>query len=122
MPSSNIPIGKFPKTLRLLRKKEFERAFREGRQVRTKRFRFQVRRNDLPYPRLGLAVGLRAAKKAVDRNRIKRLCRETFRLHRDGIPAGWDIVANPTVSKSRWTLEEVAEDFRKLGETLEKWS
>lgn len=39
-------------------------------------------------PRLGLAISKKCAKRAVDRNRIKRIVRESFRLHRrEGMPA-----------------------------------
>lgn len=37
--------------------------------------------------RLGMAVGARVAGGAVERNRIRRLVREFFRLHRQELPA-----------------------------------
>lgn len=36
--------------------------------------------------RLGLVVGKRLMKRAVDRNRVKRVARERFRLIRDQLP------------------------------------
>ena len=44
-----------------------------------------------PGPRLGLAISARAVPRAVSRNRIKRLARETFRARRGALPAA-DIV------------------------------
>ena len=41
--------------------------------------------NTLPHPRLGLAVG-RAVGSAVERNRAKRLVRESFRLSQEELP------------------------------------
>jgi ribonuclease P protein component len=39
--------------------------------------------NELQHPRLGTAVSIKAAGNAVQRNRIKRLVRESFRLHHE---------------------------------------
>ena len=44
--------------------------------------------NALPYTRFGFVVGRRVAKKAVDRNRIKRRLREIVR--RLAVRQGWD--------------------------------
>lgn len=41
---------------------------------------------DQPLPRLGLAIGKKVANRAVDRNRLKRLIRETFRCSRPVLP------------------------------------
>lgn len=43
--------------------------------------------NTLQHPRLGLAVAKRQAKLAVERNRVKRNLRESFRDHAAGLPA-----------------------------------
>ncbi|MDV6328507.1 ribonuclease P protein component [Idiomarina sp. PL1-037] len=47
--------------------------------------------NELGHPRIGVTVSKKRAKRAVDRNRIKRQIRETFRLRQHKIPA-FDIV------------------------------
>lgn len=47
--------------------------------------------NDKGVPRIGVTVSKKRAKRAVDRNRIKRQIRETFRLKQHKIPA-FDIV------------------------------
>ncbi len=40
-----------------------------------------LKRNGLGHPRLGLCVSRRVSKKAVERNRIKRAIRESFRRY-----------------------------------------
>lgn len=47
--------------------------------------------NELGHPRIGVTVSKKRARRAVDRNRIKRQIRETFRLRQHKIPA-FDIV------------------------------
>ena len=43
--------------------------------------------NESGAPRLGLAVAVRAAGGAVARNRLRRIIRESFRLHQHELPA-----------------------------------
>jgi ribonuclease P protein component len=43
--------------------------------------------NEAGEARLGMAVGIRAAGNSVRRNRIRRLIRESFRMHRQELPA-----------------------------------
>jgi ribonuclease P protein component len=50
--------------------------------------------NELDYPRIGLSVS-RKVGGAVVRNRWKRLLREAFRLSREELPAGVDLVVIP---------------------------
>ncbi len=47
--------------------------------------------NQVAPARLGMAVAKKVAKRAVDRNRLKRLARESFRQHKHSL-AGFDIV------------------------------
>jgi ribonuclease P protein component len=63
------------------------------------------RSNGLPLPRLGLAISKKCAPRAVDRARLKRIVRESFRQHRAGL-SGWDVVVMcargaPTLSNQR---------------------
>ena len=50
-------------------------------------FSVRYRANELGQPRLGLAISKRVSKRAVERNRIKRLVRESFRRIRLELPA-----------------------------------
>ena len=54
-------------------------------------FSVRYRQNELGHARLGLAVSKRVSKLAVERNRIKRLLRESFRRRRTQLPA-FDLV------------------------------
>lgn len=49
------------------------------------------RANGLDYGRLGLVIGKKNIKKAVDRNRVKRLIRESFR-HHQSLLKGLDVI------------------------------
>lgn len=73
--------------------------FRVARRVRDGRMLMLGRRREPAGPtRIGLAVAVRHGN-AVRRNRIKRLCREAFRLSRGDLPDGWDLVVVPRVGE-----------------------
>jgi ribonuclease P protein component len=63
----------------------FERG--RHRRVQVTGLVLRVRENTLPHARLGLAISKRSLKLAVQRNRIKRLARESFRRSFASLPA-----------------------------------
>lgn len=69
----------FDKTRRLLKKSDYDRVFAQAKKLATPEFVVLHRINALGDARLGLAISKRLVPKAHDRNRIKRLIRETFR-------------------------------------------
>lgn len=81
----------FPKTHRLLVPSQYQRVFKKGCKRRGPLFTFFVCRNELSYARLGLAIAKRHEPLAVERNRIKRIIRESFRHYQQKLK-GIDIV------------------------------
>ena len=71
--------------------REFDRVYHTGRRLHGKGYSLIWRENALPWNRLGISVQKKTGR-AVDRNRIKRIIREAFRLNRQGFPARSDIV------------------------------
>jgi ribonuclease P protein component len=70
----------FPKTARLRRAEEFRNLVRNSSALREGGVALYVLRKDpASRSRLGILVSRRALKRAVDRNRVKRVTRELFR-------------------------------------------
>jgi ribonuclease P protein component len=69
---------------------EFGRVFAEATRSSDRFFTVLARSSGRSAARLGLTVSRRAAKRAVDRNKLKRLARESFR-HQRALPP-WDFV------------------------------
>jgi len=82
----------FTKTMRLLNSKDFQTVFDDA-PLRTshQHFLFLARINQLECPRLGLVIAKKHIRHAVDRNRMKRLIRETFRAKQQQL-AGIDVI------------------------------
>lgn len=69
----------FTRAQRLLKPEQFTRVFRTGRRRGDPCFTVIAASGPGPAARLGLAVSKKVSKSAVQRNRIKRLVRESFR-------------------------------------------
>jgi ribonuclease P protein component len=76
-----------PRSARLLRPGDFSALRHAGKRLATKYFQCEFRPNETRSARLGMAVSRRVSKRAVERNRIRRQIRETFRLQRPTLPS-----------------------------------
>ncbi|GAB1256705.1 ribonuclease P protein component [Aurantivibrio plasticivorans] len=75
------------KSSRLLNSHDFQRVFQDAQfKVSHRYLLILARPNGLSYPRLGLVIAKKNIRFAVQRNRIKRRIRETFRLQQHTLP------------------------------------
>jgi ribonuclease P protein component len=108
-----------PARLRLRRKRDFDAAYARGRRVADGFFAVTASMNDTGAPRLGLAVAVRVAGGGVARNRIRRIIRESFRVHQRELPAVDLVVsARPKArtASGRQLHESLAALWKKVGE------
>jgi ribonuclease P protein component len=80
------------KKYRLRKRPEVEAVFKKGKRITHPFFVLYVAHNGLSYSRFAFPVSKKVSKKAVDRNRVRRMERESVRLHRKEIHSGNDIV------------------------------
>ncbi|MFP3983536.1 MAG: ribonuclease P protein component [Desulfurivibrionaceae bacterium] len=84
------PDTRLPKRCLLRKTSEYQKVYRQGKRLRGNRFSLILLPNNLGYSRFGISI--HGEKKAVRRNRLKRIIRETFRLKRHLIVPSLDIV------------------------------
>jgi ribonuclease P protein component len=77
---------------RLVRSRDFQEAFDQGRHVAGRLLVLWVRAGPDASLRLGVVASKRSFRRAVDRNRAKRLLREAFRLNRSRLRGDVDVV------------------------------
>ncbi len=83
---------RLPKTLRLAKRREFDRVFKAGRRVKLPGLTIIYASNGKAVSRLGISVSKRRLPKAVQRNRAKRISRELFRRNKDLFGEGYDFI------------------------------
>jgi ribonuclease P protein component len=81
----------FPKSKRLLTKSDYRFVFAEPLRVCDAHLTVLARANGTGTARLGLAISKKSLRRAVDRNRVKRILREAFRQRYALLP-GLDVV------------------------------
>ncbi len=110
-PVSETPDGRFPRSLRLLTGRDYQRVMRGGTRVHTANLMLVVSAAPVGHARLGLAVSRRRVRLAHERNRIKRVARETFRLARAELPP-LDIVVLAKPGADELPIEELHRQMR----------
>lgn len=111
----------FARRYRLTKTDEFSSVFGFRKAIRGKllMLHYQPRPDGLNDARLGVVVGKKLLKKAVDRNRIKRIVREQFRRERPSLPA-CDLIIRLAVKPTPLDGKLVAGDFLALLEKLRR--
>ena len=89
----------FPSTMRILNSGDFSRVFKKNQRSKDASFTVLAHRTRDAGPRLGMAIARKSSGNAVQRNRMKRLVRETFRLSQHNLPsADFVVLARPGVA------------------------
>jgi len=73
----------------------FKKIFDKQDKVVSKYFVLWYSKNNINCNRLGITVSKKFAKKAVSRNRLKRIIRESFRVNFGSFKSSFDIVLMP---------------------------
>jgi len=103
----------FKKHEKLRKQKEFERVFREGKSYGGSTVAFYFAESEVEFPRAGFIASKKISKKAVIRNRAKRLMREVFRLNKHRLkPVDIIFIARKGIVGKKF--KEVEEDFLNL--------
>ena len=74
-------MAKFSRDMRMNSPRDYSRVFRQAKHVGGGGLTILSVENTVGHPRLGLAIAKKHLKLATQRNRLKRLIRESFRHH-----------------------------------------
>lgn len=108
----------FGREKRLLTPQQFKAVFDSAsNKVPGKNVLLLARDNQFEHPRIGLVIGKKSVKLAVERNRIKRQIRESFR-HNQDILIGVDIVIVARRGIADLSNIELRQQFDKMWKRL----
>jgi ribonuclease P protein component len=106
-----------PKDTHLRTSAEFQRVYASGQRYDGRFLTAFVMSSDLPHHRFGITASRKAIGNAVERNRSKRLLRETFRLSREaleGMQGKYDWVLNAKRALLRVKLDAPLAEFQQI--------
>ena len=107
----------FSRDRRLLAKAEFQAVFDESKKVSQRYLLALYRPNQQAEARVGIMVGKRAVHLAVERNQIKRVIRESFRVNQTKLQ-GLDIIVIVRNQCNVLTKVQLREGVEKLWQNL----
>ncbi len=102
-----------PKLERLRRRKEIDRVFAEGKGCADGLIAVRAVPNGLEFSRIVACVGTKLGNSA-ERNRVRRTIKEVFRLSKEELPKGLDVVVMPRKRGMGVGAEEARKSLQKL--------
>ncbi|MBL7054059.1 ribonuclease P protein component [Patescibacteria group bacterium] len=103
-----------PKVYRLRKNKDFTKVSKEGDKFFLKSFGIKWIKNELEHSRFGVVVSLKVDKKAVIRNKIKRMFRSIIREDLSKIKSGFDFLILTRQGIKDLTYAEVKNNFLNI--------
>lgn len=101
-----------PKKVRLLNKADYNTVFTKSVKVSNSLFLILIHKTSNLHSRLGLVISKKVDKKAVQRNRIKRIVRESFRNTDFGTHCDYAVLAKGKITSL--ANKEIFESLDKL--------
>ena len=108
-----VPIIPYPKSARLLKSKDYLRAYKTGKVRRGRYFQIHSCQNGSATSRVGISISKRVGK-AVQRNLLKRWIREAVRTQKENLPDGLDLVIHVRLSSKELNFDRVQDELLLL--------
>lgn len=104
------------------RRYEFKILFSKGKISYGSNITMYILKNKFSHNKLGIAVGKKSGR-AVDRNKVKRLIRENYRVFEDSVKCGYNILISVNKKSDVRNVDfyDIKKDMEKLFRKSELW-
>jgi len=109
-----------PKKFRLKGRKEIQRVISQGKKITLENSDIYFIKNNLDYCRFCIVAKKKVFKKASQRNRAKRLVRESIRKNLKNLNLSYDFVVFAKESIFKKKLTDIATEFKNFFNKLNK--
>jgi ribonuclease P protein component len=110
-------LNSFPRDHRLVNKAQFQSVFDESTKASQRYLLALYKPNSAVQARIGIIVGKRVANLSVERNRIRRVIRESFRANQEKLK-GLDIIVIARQQSDSLDKVQLREGIDKLWQRL----
>lgn len=113
-------MADFKKSARLLKKTDYDSVFSKSVKVIDSNFVILFQKTSFTSARLGMVISKKVDKRAVERNRIKRIVREVFREQKHQVCCDYVVIGRYNISKEQNSalFKSLAELFTKAQKRL----
>ncbi len=96
---------------RITKSSEFKEALKNGKDYRGKTLNLSIVSNNYGVSRIGISLRRENFRLATERNRLRRYLKEIFRLNKNFLKKGYDIIVKPKRDCVNLTFNELRDDF-----------
>jgi len=114
-----VPALRFTKNAKLIKTDEFSSVFNFRKRISARFLAVHYQPNDIGHARLGLVVGKKVARRAVDRNYMRRVLREFFRIKQHEI-SHVDLVVRVQKKFEKEDFLQIKQEFESLIEKVNR--
>lgn len=104
----------FSKKNRLKKRDEFNLTFKKGKTFKNRFLKVKVKKVKNEEKKIGFVAPVKIFKKAVERNKVKRMLREAFKPFLEKIPEGNYIILIAKKGIEKKELEEIEREINKI--------
>jgi ribonuclease P protein component len=101
------------KNARLTKRRDFKEVYEHGKSVATRGLVLYYFANSSNLTKTGFVAGKKVGN-AVIRNRVKRLLREVFRIHKDEIKSGLDLIFIARLPFAKYDYYQAAAEMKRI--------